>query len=282
MAAEFAHLKETGRHSIQQGKFLRGLCYDDKVFCVEELLEEEGTCTHWLSMYDIRPGGRGLRLQDSVDLGGLAYRPRVDRHCHRVYVPCDRRGVMIFRCQEICLVTVATLKCVADAFDVAVNSVDTVYVCDTDRYKNDASVCLVDVDTDTVIRRIEKPHSGKFYGLSDLRVAYYVAVSGESVLVSYDDNALVMYRADGDTHHWHVLNKPRGLDEISSITAGKDSSFLLSSFDGSVFILDSNLLLWRRIHTGGNRLWDCCIIDQSQLWLGYRYGSGHIAVMKSQ
>ena len=225
--------------------------------------------TKWLTLYDISSAEDGsFTLLDKVEMGTDLYiaRPRVD-YSHRVYVPCGNYGVRVFRCQGGRLLPARdTLKCVGFARSVCVNTADTVFVCDW----RTESVCLVSVSSDTVIRRLERP-------AQVLGLPYYVSVLGQTVLVCYYDNTLVTYRSDSPTPG-QVLQKPEGLETVTSITTDAHSSIFIVTGDRSVFVLDDKLI-WHRIYTGEYHIRDGSMV-QSQLWLGY-YG-GEIAVLTSQ
>ncbi len=138
-----------------------GFCYDDlKLYCVQELDQR------WhLSVYHIFTGSnshhgvKDLRLRDTVVLGdGLALLPLdcqlcIDRHTRRIYIACGEIGVMMFLYGRGRPTAVRILRCVRYAVDVAVNSKDTVFVCDS----LSRSVALVNVKTDTVLRELSVP-----------------------------------------------------------------------------------------------------------------------------
>ncbi len=267
---EFQKLLATEEHETLRGYALYGFCYDDsKLYCVEWL---EVEATSWLTVYDISGASdRSLILRDRVEVEGVdAFcRPRVDSS-HRVYVPCRYSGVRIFQCERGRLLPARDpLKCVERAESLAVNTVDSLYV------GGNNSICLVSVSTDTVIRRLHKPEQ-----VGDV-APWNVSVLGETVLVCYGDNTLVMYRSDSATLG-QVLQTPKGLVDVSSINTDGHSSFLVTDYDyNSVFVLDRAGNLRHRIQGDPDRgtLRDCAVV-RSQLWLGY-YLSG-IVVMSSE
>ncbi len=193
-------------------------------------------------------------------------RPRVDSS-HRVYVPSGRSGVKIFHYQDGRLLPARDpLKCVGDPWSICVNTADTVFVCDW----GTLSVCLVNVSSDTVIRRLERPAQ-----IQDL--PRHISVLGHTVLVCYGDNTLVTYHSDSPTPG-RVLQTPEGLDEVRSITTDSHSSSFLVTDKYAVYAL-SDKLIWHRIYTDDRWLQDCAVV-QSKLWLGYE--DGDIAVLTSR
>ncbi len=262
---ELRNLHETRRHRIQWGHWLYGLCCDDnRIYCVEQ----KGS-PYWLTVYDISESEDGsLSLIDKVELGvvSVSCRPRVDSS-HRVYVPCGRSGIRVFRCQDGRLLPARDpLICVGNAVNVCVNTADTVFVCDTDTW----SVCLVNVSTDTVIWWPERPEQLRGY-------LYHVSVLGQTILVCYD-NTLVTYRSDSPTPG-RVLQTPGGLGGVISITTDSHSSNFLVTDEHAVYALSDNFI-WHRIYTADRLLQDCAVV-QSQIWLGY-YDDGDIAVLTSR
>ncbi len=218
-------------------------------------------------MYDMSDSEDGsLSLIDKVKVGIVPWycRPLVDSS-HRVYVPRGESGVRVFRCQDGRLLSARDpLKCVRDARSVCVYTADIVFVGDW----GTRSVCLVNVSTDTVIRRLERP-------VRDDPCQMFVL--GQTVLVCYGDNTLVTYRSDSWTPG-RVLQTPEGLDEVTSITADSHSSSFLVTGRHGVYVLNDNLI-WHRIYTEVLELMGCAVV-QSQLWLGYR--EGDIAALTSR
>ncbi len=273
---EFKNLRMTRLHRLQQRRELRGLCCDDrKLYCVEFLDKDR---SFWLTMYDISGAEDGsirqLEPVDSVEVRGVVKhcRPRVDS-AHRVFVPCEDANVRIFRCEGGRLVSARDpLTCVEKPRSLAVNTSDSIYVCD---YEND-TVCLVSVSTDTVIRPIGKPEHLECSG--DDR-PWYVSVLGETVLVCYGRNTLVTYRNDSSIP-CRVLQTPEGLGWVCSITTDGHSSFIVMDWmTGSVYVLDRTGTPCHRIPPGTDSGIKDCAVVRSQLWLGYY--RGYISVMSS-
>ncbi len=268
LPVEFRNLYETRRHRIQWGRWLWGLCCDDnRLYCVEEVWEDRKT---WrLTVYDMSDSDDGsLSLIDTVAVEDVPWpcRPRVDSS-HLVYVTCGRSGVLLFRCHDGRLLPArGPLMCGGFARNVCVNTADTVFVGDWDTH----SVCLVNVSSDTVIRRLERP-------VQVMDDPYHVSALGQTVLVCYGDNTLVTYRSDSPTPA-RVLQTPEGLGRVQSITTDNRFSCFLVTDIYSLYVL-SDKLVWHRIYTGDTWLRDCAVV-QSQLWLGYR--GGDIAVLTSR
>ncbi len=237
-------------------------CDDDKVYCVERRVEDHTT---WLTLYDISSNEDGsLTLLDKVEVWSIRY-PRVDSS-HRVYVPCGRYGLKVFRCEDGRLLPARDpLMCVENVARVCVNTGDTVFVCDWDTW----SVFLVNVSSDTVIRRLERPAQVSGY-------PNHVSVLGQTILVCYGIT-LVTYRSDSPTPG-QVLQSPVGLGEVTSITTDSNASIFLVTGICSVFVLDDKLI-WHRIFTGKYYICDGSMV-QSQLWLGYE--GNYIDVLTSQ
>ncbi len=257
-----------------------GICCDDnKVYCVvgrhsyqtnTDNFDDGGHIRYSLRVY--REEDDGLKLLDRTELEVedlfISCCPRVD-NLHRVYVPCSP-GVRIFRCRFAHLQEDRDpLKCVPRAVSVAVNTVDTLFVCD----KGTKSVCLVSVSADRVIRRLETPAQLGRY------TPEQVAVLGATVLVCYSVNTLVIYRTDSPSPGQR-LTIADGPIEVSSITTDGHSSFLVMDWRvRKVFVLDNEGKLRCRIPVLAGWLQDCAV-SQSQLWVGCRGGS--IDVMSSQ
>ncbi len=260
---EFRNLTVTREYGIQAGDRLCGLCCDDsKLYCVERRLG-----TSWLAVYDISSTGDGnLPLLDRVGVRGADWdcHPRVDSS-HRVYVPCGRGGVRVFRWEGGRLLPARTpLVCVAKARILAVNAFDSLYVVGSD------TISLVNVSTDAVIRQLDRPDQVGYDR------PYYVSVLGETALVCYGDNTLVTYHSDNPSPG-QVLQTPPGLGYVYSITTDGHSSFLVTDSD-SVFVLDATGDLRHRVQPGihSGPLYDCAVV-QPHLWLGYY--EGPIAMM---
>ena len=249
------------RPKLQQCDELWGLCSDGrKLYCVES---EKHSFKSSLMAYNISGPRAERKLLDYVDgrwFSRASGHPRIDRQSHRIYIPCGEDGVNVFRWQNNTLIG-RTMRCMARAVSVAVNSVDTLFVCDN----KERSVYLIQKSTDSVIRELRRPTQ------LEHETPWHVSVLAKTVLVCYGSNTLVKYPSDVPTAG-ELLQAPDGLVNVSSITTDGHSSFLVTDSDGdSVFILDEQGHLRHRIRTGTGEIQDCAVVG-SQLWLGYRYG----------
>ena len=110
------------------------------------------------------------------------------------------------------------------------------------------SVCLVNVSTDTVIRKLEGPAEAVDYpstdpviGLVKKRLPCDISLLGQTVLVCYGHNTLVTYRSDSPTSG-RVLQTPEGLQRVRSITTDSYSSSFLVTDHHAVYVLSDNLI----------------------------------------
>ena len=259
------------REDFGHGRLRRICHHDNKLYCYVQLIEEH-KIKYLLTVYDTSGCGGTLRLLDSVQVEctrsrfnkGLA----VDKWTHRVYVSCDTE-VLIFRWEDNGLVRVGTLRCVKDCGDITVNSAETVFICDN-TYRHER-VCLIDVVTDTVISELEKP-----IGLGLFFDASHVSVLGQTVLVCYANNCLATYRRDSTTSP-HVLQRPEGLTDISSITTDGHSSFLVTDQrEKCMFVFDEQGYFCHKIDIdimkGRQRvLLAGCAVISSQLYVGCNF-----------
>ncbi len=164
------------------------------------------------------------------------------------------------------------LECVRDACSICINTADTVFVGDRDT----ESVYLVNLSTDTVIRRLERPSQVTGYPSQ-------MSVLGRRLLVCYGvTSTLVTYCSHSLTPS-QVLNERSDLNVVTSITTDIHSSSFLVTDRRSVFVLDEkHKLLRHRVYKAckvDGELRDCAMV-QSQLWVAH--WSGHIAVLTSQ
>ena len=301
----FQNLSVVQQYRIQVGDRLAGLCCDgDTLYCVEK----QGYDTNWLTAYDISGAlCDGPRLLDRLDLKTVApplspllrmspCHPRVDSNSHRVYVPCMERGIWLVHHQNGRLQPDWNpLRFWANSGSVAVNTADSIYVCDYVK----RSVCLVKVYMpipSMVIRRLDTPgrpannwfkQKGNKHHTDVANIPHHVSVLEGTVLVSYDQNTLMAYRSDSAAPV-HVLPELGYTSMIlSSITTDSHSSFVITDkSSNSLVVLDKAGNILHRIqpdtdsgasNSGG--LIDCAVL-QSQLWLGYEDGA--IAVMSSR
>ena len=220
----------------------------------------------------------GLSLLDDVELWadlGIVYakcrQPRVDGLSHYVYVPCGIAGIQIFSCEDNGLMKVLTLTCVPCPTNVAVVSKHRLAVCDRDS----GCVCLVNVATDNVITSLHGPtHCQVKHG-----AAVHLSVLGETGLLCYGENTLVTFKCGSDSLIPGEVLQPRQEHRtVTSITTDGVSSFVITDWFGSLFVLNDKLLS-HKIDPSISRSKDCAVV-QSELWVVDH--SGVITVLKSQ
>ncbi len=216
--------------------------------------------------------------QDTVTLMGILdlegtyiWQPRVDLQSGLVYIPCGSNGVSVVKYDGSKLVSVTTLRCVAKAVSLAVVSPDSLYVCDGDS----ETICLVDVTQDKVTARLQAPQ-GVVRGSP-----CHIAVLGDTILVAYGGEDLVLYR-HGVPTLGQLLPRPQGLVFVHGLTTDHHSNFLLMDRSiNTVNVLDISGNLTHTIPISGYRApWDCTVVED-QLWLACDY-NGDIIVMSSQ
>ncbi len=256
LPVQFRSLSKTRQHRIQWGDRLQGFCCDDnKIYCVEERWKDRNI-TYCLTLYDMSGSEDGsLTLLDKVELGSRNWHgnPCVDSS-HRVYVLCGRSGGRVLHCLNSRLLSARDpLKCVRNARSVCGNTSDTVFMFDADTN----TVCLVNLSSDTVIRRLELP--GPI--LVDVKYECHVSVLGQRLLVCYS-GTLMTYLLDSLTPG-QVLQRPKELMWVSGITTDSHSSSFLITDYHSVFVLDDKRIR-HRIYKGDGGLRGCAVV-QSQL-----------------
>ncbi len=240
--------------------------YSGRLYTVEWRREDE---SDRLAVYSVSDQ-HTVTLLDTLDLEGDAYHPRVDRQSGRVYIPCESRGVCVVRYDGSKLVPVTTLRCVGDAYSLAVVSTDTLYVSD---YSSD-TVCLVDVTQDRVTHRLQPPQEVSGVTPDSL------AVLGDTVLMVYYSKNLVIYR-HGVPTPGKVIPRPQGLKNVHGLTTDHHSSFLLcDQLSRSVHVLDVSGNLTHTIPIPGHSTPLYCTVVGGQLWVGCE--NGDIIVMSSQ
>ena len=211
-----------------------------------------------------------VTLLDTLDLEGRASDPRVDRQSGQVYIPCEYSGVCVVRYDGSKLVPVTTLRCVRKADSLAVVSTDTLYVCDY----SSKTVCLVDISQDRVTHRLQPPREVRD------EAPYSIAVLGDTVLVCYVSNNLVIYR-HGVPTPGKVIPWPQGLRDVTGLTTDHHSSFLLCDRRSrSVYVLDVSANHTHTIPIPGDRTPLNCTVVGGQLWVGCN--NGDIIVVSSQ
>ncbi len=220
-------------------------------------------------MYQV--SGQGLKLLDTVSLEGGWY-PSVDGHSQQVYIPRGRysRGVTVISWEDNRLTTQPTLECVGMCYSVAVMSPHTLCVCD---WTSD-SVSVVSVRDDIVTARLSKPER-----VRDMQPRR-TAVLGNSVLVQYHDDKLVVYE-NGVSNPGTMVTWPAGLRSESGMSSDGVFRFLVcDDVRNAVFTLDASGKLCDKINIDTESVvWDCTVVD-GKLWVGCL--NGDIVVMSTQ
>ncbi len=262
----------------QAGYQLMGLCYSEGcLYVVERLMKESGRYSVSLTVYTVQSDSGHITRLDTLTLPGgqwrWSLRPRVDRHSRRVFVPCEKSGVIVAHLNGDKLVRERTLTCVSDAVSVDVMPPDTLYVGD---WSSDSSkVHVVDVRDDRIMSTLETPDTARD------EVPWNMAVLGDNVMVGYGDLALVVYR-HGSPAPVRVIPHPEGLSEVSVVSTDCRSNYIVADRETrSVFIIDNNGELRHTVNIPDtdNRLWDCVLVNR-QLWVGCL--NGDCAIMSSQ
>ncbi len=274
---DYGSLEVTQEHRIQAGKCVDGMCYySGRLYTVESRWEDR-SYRYRLAVYSVSDQDT-VTLLGTLDLEGRAWHPRVDRQSGQVYIPCYARGVCVVRYDDSKLTMVTTLRCVEDAYSLAVVSTDTLYVCDY----SSKTVCLVDVSQDVVTHRLQKPWEVR----GD--TPNWIAFLGDTVLVEYGSNGLVIYQHRFSTPG-KVIPLPQGLQQVWGLTTDHHSSFLLCDKKSrSVYVLDisgnhTHTIFIPRdmiIFIPEKREPEDCTVVGGELWVGCL--KGEIIVMSSQ
>ena len=217
--------------------------------------KERGPRPHTAGLHEGR--AEAAQVPDSLS---PPYRP-TQPECVRAGIS----GLTVYRYEDGRLATVSRLKSVGYTVSVAVNSSDTVFVCDWNDVTKGDSVYLVDVKADTVIKTLTDPGQDPQHPLPG--EPWHVAVLGDSVLVSYGPrppHRLVLYHSDV-THPAQELHIEGLEEEVWAVTTDTHSRFLVTCSE-AVFVLDGKGNLLHQIQTDSEDLRDCAIV-QSQLWL---------------
>ncbi len=220
----------------QTGECLDGLCYSEGCLYVVARWEESGRSSISLTVYRVQSGSGDLtRLNTLTGLETGDWMecqcPCVDRHSHRVFVPCPGSGVTVARLEGDRLVRERTLTCVRDAVSMDVMSPDTVYVGDEDN----CSVHVVDVRDDRITSTLETPDT-----VRRDQWPRSLAVLGDSIMVSYGDYTLVVYR-HGSPVPVRVIPHPEGLKFASTVSTDCRSNYIVTDYrTRSVFVIYTN------------------------------------------
>ncbi len=223
-------------------------------------------------MYQV--SGQGLTLLDTVTVEMFSRYPRVDGHSQQVYIPrVYSRGVSVFSWKDNRLISQPTLECVGRCLSVGVMSSHTLCVCDV----TSRSVSVVRVTDDTVTARLSKPEE-----VRDKRPAR-TAVLGDSVLVEYEGDNLVVYE-NGVSSPGTMVTWPAGLQSALSVygmSSDGVSRFLVCDYKSkAVVTLDVSGKLCDKINVDiDSEVCDCTVVD-GKLWVGCN--NGDIVVLSPQ
>ncbi len=274
-------LRLTTKRSLTSA-YVSGLCYHDNKLYYVESFADRASCT--LHMNNIDEQDDVLEQLDKFDFIGPdnrsgtlnryhTCRPRIDVFTQYVYVPCDK-GVLVFSCDDDCLTVRKTLKCVECPLSVAVHSTTTLLVC------NAQNICLINVVTDKVIRKFQKPRK------EWAKTPTSACVLGETVLVCYDMQTLAKHHIE-DAVPALTLQPPEPLDRIYGITTDGHSSFLVTESAythgsrGHVYVLDTKGNFRHRINADDSWLLDCALVE-SELWVACNRDEGSLSVLTAR
>ncbi len=272
-------LAVTGKRRVTQaGDTLSGLCYSEGFLYVVEWQRQSAIFSLSLTVYHVQSdNGHLTRLDTLTGLGEgewlVSLCPRVDRHSHRVFVPCRDSGVTVARQEGDRLVREKTLTCVSDAISVDVMSPDTVYIGDW----HSGSVHVVNIRDDRKTSTLEKQDIVR--GKPPLSLA----VLGDSVMVGYGYgvSTLVLYR-HGSPAPVRVIPRPGGLEYVTAVSTDCRCNYTVTDDETkSVFIIDADGELRHTVNIPDtdSRPRDCAVVDR-QLWMGCY--NGDIVIMSSQ
>ncbi len=266
---DYDSMQVTRIHSIQTVWQIFGMCYFSGMLYTTEKRNETLSVEYRLAVYSVTVQDTVTPL-DTLDLVEALWAPRIDHHNGRLYFSCKSRGICVVKYDGSKLVLITTLACVGWPGDLALVSPYTLYVCDLDSH----IVCLVDVIQDRVTARLQKPTEMRY------SIPWSIAVLGDTVLVGYINDNLLIYR-HGVPTPGKSLPKPLGLKNAISLTTDHHSSFLLVGTDSKyLFVLDISGNVTHTISIPGDRKPCDCTVVGEQLWVGCL--SGDIIAMSSQ
>ena len=279
-AVDYHGLAVTGRRRVTQaGAKLLGLCHSEgRLYVAEGQQEESGRWSYSLTVHSVQSDSGQITRLDTLTLLGADIRsslcPRVDRHSSRVFFPC-RDGVTVARLYGDRLVREMTLTCVRMAFSVDVMSPDTVYVVDRDTER----VHLVNITDDRKILTLEKPDTVRGW-------PERLAVLGDSVMVCYSNDTLVVYR-HGSPIPVRGMQKIVGLNYMPTVSTDCLSNYIVTQSETRyVHIIDSDGERHHSVYipdsyTDSDTVslpTDCAVVNR-QLWVGC--SNGDIVIMSS-
>ncbi len=261
---DYTRLRKERWVRIMWGTELRGLCYHNLRLYV---VKRSGCLEHSLFVY--RVNEEELQLLDTVALVGDYGCPRVDGYTQQVYIPCRwKKSVSVVSWDDSGLMLQPKLTCVGRCHSVGVMSPKTICACDQIR----GSVSVVNVTDDTVIAALMKPNEVRD------KIPHATAVLGNTILVLYGDNKLVVYE-NGVSSSGTMVTWPAGLQDVRSMSSDGASKFLVCDRSSkAVWTLNVSGKLCDKIKIGSGVL-DCTVGD-GKLWVGC--DNGDILVMSPQ
>ncbi len=240
------------------------MCYaQNKLFAVEQL----GNVSYHLAVYRVTSGPwDDLTLLDAIVLERIWGKPRADPEGH-VYIP-SHDGVLVAQYIGNNLASNRTLKCVSDPWGVAVANSGEIYVSDWQR----RSVYVVDVLSDTVVRMLHRPQQ------MEAETPSHLAVLGDSVLVCYGRNTLVVYHKGGVIAD-KLLTAPASLHAINSLcTDGQTHYVVGDETTGAVHVMSSSGKVLCTMQVPRHKqLRDIAVVNR-QIWVSCY--SGDIILLK--
>ncbi len=262
----------TEERKFREGYRLAGLCYCDGCLYVTECsLVESDTHSNTLAAYRVHTDSGDITLLDRLDLrtsvqSSFSRSPRVDRHSHRVFVPCGHYGITVARLHGDRLVRERTLTSVIPAVSVDVMFPDTVYM------NTFHSVHIVDVRDDRITLTLQKPDTK--------HLPTCLAVMGDSIIVGDIDGTLILYR-HGNCAPVRIISCPGGLQHMHAVSTDRQSHFMLTDISkSSVLVMDVNMNLLHTVKIRSQFMPLECTVVNSQLWVGCLLGD--IVILSSQ
>lgn len=266
---DYSRLTITQEHKIHRRDILSGMCYSNGRLYITEGWQPDRQIH--LVVYSVIHKDTFTQL-DALRLEGSGWEPRVDHNSGWVYIPGGIFGVYVIRYDGSKLVRVAKLKCVRDARSVAVASTGRLYVCD----RETKSICQVDVSRDMVTARLNTPPGmGSIYGmaiLGDTGIGVCDVFSNAKPLRLFSHTGMCSVPSPGKLLPW-----PKELESVYCLTTDHHSSFLLTGFRSTVYVMDVNRNLTHTLTIPGDRRLRDCTVMLGQLWVGCT--NGDIIVM---
>ncbi len=262
---EYKWLKNMKEHKLQWGDHVHGMCSYGNILFTVETQEKKDKFIHSLCAYDIRERTPSLKCHTKLEVK-LPCRPRVDGRTRRVYVPCRRDGLLVFRYNKIDNrfdeeEDVGNIYKDTRMWDVAINSSGMLYGSNWEKRCVD-EFSLTEGEQGETLFKSPQSEDGVFRNM-------FLAVLGDRILLSHGDNELVLCKKNPSTGKMqHTQITVPGLKAVSGITTDGTSHFLLSdSTSMRVFVLDVEGELRFTIVTDCADMNDCAVVG-TELWVG--------------